>query len=569
MNHNNCNILIACDQQYYDDWGIHLLRSIHYYNPFINLYVHLVNPQNLNKLKYVHYSEEKIKFENYESKISYLQIVRFLKISEIFKDTSKLVMTIDTDSICTKAFTLKEFVKTAKEISILWRDSEGNVKDPRWLAGLITFGTGNFRHVFAETLRTVRIDTRPGKNKTDFPAVKVDFSQTTPCPLVEWKPGRDQVVLEFLKEKYKFNREYNQGSWMSIAKIKSSKGSVFLTLKGAKQKTEPRHLLQYNKAKAEIIAFQKAEPLIVGIKEAFRNHPCPNLPNFKIVPWEDQETILSADIYFQNNILEQKRKKFKRYYQFILDSGKPFLVVESSIFRKNMPHPPHPKAYHRFSWWSYFRDEGNYNNVDCPSDRWLQIQKDQNIKIKDWRSKLEGEHILLLLQRPGDSSLKNLIIKHRSYGNFVVNVIKEIRQYTDRKIKVRLHPLRQEWQREILEKVDLSGIEISTNSTTKANVLEGGEGLIKDFNEARVVVGFNSNALTESVCEGIPTFSLCPSSMAWECSNTDLSQIENPILNFPRTQWLYNLGYCQWREDEIARGDPWFHLKEIYPDNLK
>ena len=57
--------------------------------------------------------------------------------------------------------------------------------------------------------------------------------------------------------------------------------------------------------------------------------------------------------------------------------------------------------------------------------------------------------------------------------------------------------------------------------------------------------------------------------MAWECSNTDLSQIENPILNFPRTQWLYNLGYCQWREDEIARGDPWFHLKEIYPDNLK
>ena len=67
--------------------------------------------------------------------------------------------------ICTKAFTLKEFVKTAKEISILWRDSEGNDKDPRWLAGLITFGTGDFRHIFAETLRTVRIDTRPGKIK--------------------------------------------------------------------------------------------------------------------------------------------------------------------------------------------------------------------------------------------------------------------------------------------------------------------------------------------------------------------------------------------------------------------
>ena len=50
------------------------------------------------------------------------------------------------------------------------------------------------------------LDTRPLLLQTDFPAIKVDFSQTTPCPLVEWKPGRDQVVLEFLKEKYKFNR---------------------------------------------------------------------------------------------------------------------------------------------------------------------------------------------------------------------------------------------------------------------------------------------------------------------------------------------------------------------------
>ena len=67
-----------------------------------------------------------------------------------------------------------------------------------------------------------------------------------------------------------------------------------------------------------------SEPLIIGIKEMYRNHPIPNLPNFKIVPWADQETIQSADIYIQNNIIEQKRKKFKKYYQFILDTGKPF-----------------------------------------------------------------------------------------------------------------------------------------------------------------------------------------------------------------------------------------------------
>jgi hypothetical protein len=51
--------------------------------------------------------------------------------------------------------------------------------------------------------------------------------------------------------------------------------------------------------------------------------------------------------------------------------------------------------------------------------------------------------------------------------------------------------------------------------------------------------------------------------MAWDCSNKDLKDIENPKL-FDRSQWLNNLGYCQWREDEIARGDPWEHLRKKY-----
>jgi hypothetical protein len=56
---------------------------------------------------------------------------------------------------------------------------------------------------------------------------------------------------------------------------------------------------------------------------------------------------------------------------------------------------------------------------------------------------------------------------------------------------------------------------------------------------------------------------LCPSSMAWDCSNTNLKDIDNPKF-FDRQQWLYNLGYCQWREDEIVQGAPYYHLMEIY-----
>lgn len=297
----------------------------------------------------------------------------------------------------------------------------------------------------------------------------------------------------------------------------------------------------------------KNELLVVGIQEMYRNHPIPNLPNFKIVPWKDQDTILSADIYIQNNIIGQKRKKLNKYYQFILDSNKPFIVTESAVFRRNMIQPPNPMAYHRYSWTSYFRDEGNYCNENSPPDRWLRIQKEQRIEIKDWRT--TGEYILVILQRPGDSSLKNLVETHGSYKNFVEYTLQKIKENTDRPIRVRMHPLRQDRQLEILKNFD---IEISTN-TQGAGLLEGGDGLYEDFRNAYAVVGFNSNALTESVCEGIPTFSMCPSSMAWDCSNKEMSTIEKPEY-FERNQWLYNLGYCQWREDEISRGDPWFHL---------
>lgn len=295
------------------------------------------------------------------------------------------------------------------------------------------------------------------------------------------------------------------------------------------------------------------DSLVVGIEEMYRNHPIPDLPNFKIVPWKDQDTILSADVYIQNNIIGQKRKKLDKYYQFIIDSKKPFIVTESAVFRRNMIQPPNPMAYHRYSWTSYFRDEGNYCNENSPPDRWLRIQKEQRIEIKDWRT--AGEYVLVLLQRPGDSSLVNLIKKHNSYANFVKYTLQSIRENTDRPIRVRMHPLRQDRQLEILKNFD---VEISTN-TQGAGLLEGGDGLYEDFRNAYAVVGFNSNALTESVCEGIPTFSMCPSSMAWECSNKTLKLLEQPIL-FDREQWLYNLGYCQWREDEIARGEPWVHL---------
>ena len=275
---------------------------------------------------------------------------------------------------------------------------------------------------------------------------------------------------------------------------------------------------------------------VVAIKELLWSwHPIPS--SWIVVPASDLDTINSADVLVQANIKQNKKeRKLGKFYNIIEDSNKPWICVESAVFRRNMPHPDPGKpgkSYHRFSWYSYFQDEGYYNNINCPDD----------------------------------SSLKNLLTKHGSYKGFLEFTINEIKKHTDRKILVRPHPSRRNDQLKMLADLNLPGIEISNNVSAEG-FLSGATALQADFDRAWAVVGFNSNALTESIMEGIPTFSMCPSSMAWDCSNKDLSTIESP-LTFDRQQWLNNLSYCQWREDECIAGLPWEHLKPLYPNLLK
>ena len=302
------------------------------------------------------------------------------------------------------------------------------------------------------------------------------------------------------------------------------------------------------------------QPLVIGIEGSMRTHPLPNLKNFRMVKWGDP-LIKKADVYIQANIKENKHKGLREQYQYIIDSGKPYIVTESAVFRQGM-NPD--KLYHRWAWWSYFQDEADYCNENSPADRWEQIREDQNITVKKWRNNKNG-YVLLVLQRPRDSSLRNMVWRHGKYHNFIYNTIRDIRRYTTRKIVIRMHPLKQEQQ---LEAIDMckgfSNIEVSKSGF---GILEhgasGGDGLVNDLKGAKICVGFNSNALTDAVLEGVPTLSLDPSSMAYPVSNKYIRNIESPE-PFDRTQWLCNLGYTQWREDEIKQGLPWEHLKGKY-----
>ena len=204
------NILIGCDQTYYDQWAVPLLASIQRHNPWINLHCHIVNPTKENFLEAVDITSEQIEFASNESKISYLQSVRFLAVANKFRQNEH-VITLDADSICTRSIEPLEIENLFKKQHVLKHH-----KEDRWLAGFVVFNDNGFRKEYAKELENITID--------------------------RWKWGRDQTILNKLGKKFRFCTLPK--SYMSIGKNKQN--SAFLTLKG-EQKHIDKYLTWYRK----------------------------------------------------------------------------------------------------------------------------------------------------------------------------------------------------------------------------------------------------------------------------------------------------------------------------------
>lgn len=207
------HILVACDQNYYDKWGIELLKSTRYYNPssWLNVHCHIVNPsRGFEQVKDVDYTTEK--YNN--PSIEYLQGVRFLVASN--KLPTEQVMILDADTVCTKEFSQQEFDSVTSNVTVLKHHKHAALHT--WLCGLVTLGTGNFRHEYADALLNTDI--------------------------LEWKYGHDQDVLNSLHSKYNFNEA--TANWMCMGK--QNPKSVFLTLKGT-HKLNPKYTNQFERYK--------------------------------------------------------------------------------------------------------------------------------------------------------------------------------------------------------------------------------------------------------------------------------------------------------------------------------
>ena len=299
--------------------------------------------------------------------------------------------------------------------------------------------------------------------------------------------------------------------------------------------------------------------MIIGIEGSFRlemgwhfpEHKDFMLCNFDAAKRLDMKNV---DAFIQTNVLGFIKNNMKDQHDFMDSTGKPRIVVEQAVFRKNIDFDKPETNYYKVGLNHFTYNEGKFFNHNSPSDRWEKIQKEQDIEIKPWRQDRydDSKYILLLLQNPIDTSLNPLYERGEKYEEWVSKTIKQIRNITGKKIKVRLHPRFQSR----FEKFDLSEADMISNNYDGWNKSNGGNSLYEDFKKAWACVTFSSNAATEAVCEGIPVINLDNSSFSWPVSYHTLDILTNPVIecNFDRTQWLYDCAYTQWTLDEINKG---------------
>ena len=255
--------------------------------------------------------------------------------------------------------------------------------------------------------------------------------------------------------------------------------------------------------------------------------------------WVHEESPNAPHLLIRKRVIEGQKK-----------IGKKVITADSNLFLYADTTNPH--HYLRYSFNGVFPQTGNYCDDNPDPVRWQQISKDIGINLKPWKT--SGDHILLCLQRNGGWSMQGL-----NNQDWAVQTVKRLRQYTDRKIILRVHPgdgkarfyLNPNNREYKLQGID-KDVEISMNTRT----------FLQDIQNAHAVVVHNSSPAVGAAIEGVPVFLTDPaSSQAREVAHTDLSQIETPQ-EFERQQWVERISMFHWNFEDLKSGKCWNHMRK-------
>lgn len=220
----------------------------------------------------------------------------------------------------------------------------------------------------------------------------------------------------------------------------------------------------------------------------------------------------------------------------------PRIFVDSNIL--HYARPEH--EWHRYSLNSVYPNTGVYFFDKLDTNKWSAYSSWHGVELKPWRT--NGGHILLLAQRP-----KGWNMFGNNQDTWLDLTIARIKQYSDRPIRVRMHPGDGSRFKQIEKLQKRYGKEISISEL--ANIRD-------DLVNCWCAVGYNSTPNVVSAIEGVPVYVEDPThSWAKDISFSDLSQINNPPL-LDRTDWINKIANIHWSNNEVRSGHLWSTIKQ-------
>jgi hypothetical protein len=250
--------------------------------------------------------------------------------------------------------------------------------------------------------------------------------------------------------------------------------------------------------------------------------------------WVHGDGKKAPHLAFRQHIVDQQRQ-----------CGGRTVIADSNLFLYHDTKNPH--YYLRYSYDGVFPNTGEYCDANPDPARWATIQQEMGIRVRSWRG--TGNHILLCLQRNGGWSMGGINVV-----DWAANTIVELRKYTDRPIVIRPHPG---------DKKALGYIGNFPASGPLKNVLveDPAVPLTRNLKHCWAAVAHNSSPTVGAAIEGIPIFVTdTVRSQCRDIANTDLSQIENPVMP-DRTAWLQRISQFHWSHADLTSGRCWAHMK--------
>lgn len=239
----------------------------------------------------------------------------------------------------------------------------------------------------------------------------------------------------------------------------------------------------------------------------------------------------------------------------VLENAKNFIMIETPLLNRQIVKQSNHDFY-RIGLNGFLNGAGEFN-ADEADDKRLGVF---NINPKEWKDHTQGD-ILILLQLPGDASLRE-----SDHGEWLLDTIDQLRERTDRNIRIRFHPAMSEkghenFFKDIGKVVFRNHKNISWSDGTQTSLLE-------DFENAGLCITYSSGSAIDSIIYGVPTITIDEGNFAYPICSKTLDDINNPYLatDAEKKQWLQNLTYHQWNRGEMSNG---LAFKHIYPKILE